>query len=494
MQDLMDFRVAEQAVWDPLTSASELMLIAQYHPSLRGAVLSHPHADEGLVEWLRDQPVVRIAEQEPVVPNVSRSGKQVPRRGSRVVLIIGVILVAVALVGAAIVVVNVWDAGPGEPTPTVSTEPTTTSAEPITGELYTFSGAHSSSYYEGIVVDDEGVIYTGGLEWDNIRFPTKEEGRTGIWTVIDRDGQMTATQTDVPAPRVRLKDGFLVVNAAHTTFAAVDATGTVLWRNPDPTIFANVWDFAVSEDGSIAVMGINAAMEAVIALLNADGVVLWARSYRDYVWKQTGLWSVEFFPDGSLCITGNSVDGNRLDALVLILDPQGNIVTTRVLAGTASSLGPVRASPDGTVVGVGHMEMDTEWNDSDALVMKIDASGEIVWVEYFGGSGWDYFTDIAMDSSGEIFVVGGTRSSDGDFVQRPVNGVQGEADAVIAHVDPGGSLVWAQVWAGIATEELRFVSVNAGRVCAAGYTHSWDSTFRDSGNTNNGLIICVAQA
>ena len=496
MQDLMDFGVADQALWDPLTSASELMLIALYHPSLRGAVAAHPHADEGLVEWLRDQPVVRIAEQGPVVPDESRSvGHTRATRGhSRLELTVGIILIVVALVVTAVVVVNVWDVGQrvADPTSTKSTGPTSTkTAEPIDGQVYTFGGSNMERFFDSIFVDDEGVIYMGGSSWSKDGgFPGTGTEEIPVWVVIDAVGQVAITQADIALPRIRFEDGFLGVGRHQTFFEAFDSISTILQRHWGPAGF-HYMSITVTEDGTMAVL------DSQLQLLGADGTELWVPiSFMEDDWN-VGFYATAFFPDGSLCVVGYTngrgitEETNHPGAIVLILDPQGNIRSLRNLGSHATYLKAVWPSPDGTVVAVGTGYLTGV--DSNAVVAKINASGDIVWVESFGGSLVDIFNAVTVDANGGIFVAGASSSRDGDFVERPVYGVQGKRDAVIAHIDPDGSLVWAQLWAGSRYDELSAISANNGRICAVGGTTSLDGVFQDAWGAGDGMVICVNQ-
>jgi uncharacterized protein (TIGR03437 family) len=50
--------------------------------------------------------------------------------------------------------------------------------------------------------------------------------------------------------------------------------------------------------------------------------------------------------------------------------------------------------------------------NADAFVAKLDASGQLVYSTFLGGSGQETVTGIALDGSGQVLVTGGTHSSD----------------------------------------------------------------------------------
>ena len=76
----------------------------------------------------------------------------------------------------------------------------------------------------------------------------------------------------------------------------------------------------------------------------------------------------------------------------------------------------------------------------DAFVTKIDNSGtRMVYSTYLGGSAWDYCNDIAVDTSGNAYVTGYTISTDFPTVS-PIQGTHaGTKDAFVAKINSSGS-------------------------------------------------------
>jgi len=54
--------------------------------------------------------------------------------------------------------------------------------------------------------------------------------------------------------------------------------------------------------------------------------------------------------------------------------------------------------------GAGEEYHPGEW--FDAYLSKYDAGGEFQWVRTWGGTGWDYGYDVALDEEGNIFIIG----------------------------------------------------------------------------------------
>jgi hypothetical protein len=76
----------------------------------------------------------------------------------------------------------------------------------------------------------------------------------------------------------------------------------------------------------------------------------------------------------------------------------------------------------------------------DAFVAKVNLSGTaIVYAGFLGGSNYDVGEDIAVDASGNAYVTGGTTSSDFPAVVGPDTSFKGLGDAFVAKVNPSGT-------------------------------------------------------
>ncbi len=49
--------------------------------------------------------------------------------------------------------------------------------------------------------------------------------------------------------------------------------------------------------------------------------------------------------------------------------------------------------------------------DPDALLVKLDVTGEHLASERFGDAGWQNFNDVAVDGAGDVFVIGNFHGS-----------------------------------------------------------------------------------
>ena len=122
----------------------------------------------------------------------------------------------------------------------------------------------------------------------------------------------------------------------------------------------------------------------------------------------------------------------------------------------------------------------------DAFVSEINVAGNaLVYSTYLGGSAYDYGQSIAVDSSGNAYVAGWTRSTDFPTAS-PIQAANGGSyDAFVSKLNPAGSaLIYSTYLGGVDTEEAQGIVVDgAGNAVIAGYSTSRDfliSLLRDA--------------
>lgn len=121
---------------------------------------------------------------------------------------------------------------------------------------------------------------------------------------------------------------------------------------------------------------------------------------------------------------------------------------------------------------------------TDAFVAKFDASGELVYATYLGGSGNDIAYALAVDDLGNAYVAGETASSD-DFPRQEAiqpNYGGGDTDAFAAKLSfTGASLVYATYLGGGASDSARAIAVDIdGATYVGGATASEDYPTNDA--------------
>jgi uncharacterized protein (TIGR03437 family) len=169
---------------------------------------------------------------------------------------------------------------------------------------------------------------------------------------------------------------------------------------------------------------------------------------------------------GSAWVYATYLGGNNVDeGNAIAVDAAGSAYVTGYTASTDFPLAsPLRSSNVGGV---------------DAFITKINPAGSaLVYSTYLGGTGTDYGTAIAVDSSGSAYVTGVTASDDFPLAN-PIDNTLGSHavdDAFVAKFNPAGSaLVYSTYLGGGSEDEPYALAIDpAGNVYITGRTNSSD--------------------
>ena len=115
----------------------------------------------------------------------------------------------------------------------------------------------------------------------------------------------------------------------------------------------------------------------------------------------------------------------------------------------------------------------------DGFLTRFSSSGGQTWGTYYGNAGQDYFTGIAINAKGRLFLSGNTGSNTGmttpGALQSALNGVR---DVHVSEWNTGGSLVYASYLGGNDDEMPAsgsygsFIEYNFGKIYLCGTTNS----------------------
>jgi Beta-propeller repeat len=189
----------------------------------------------------------------------------------------------------------------------------------------------------------------------------------------------------------------------------------------------------------------------------------------------------EFNAAGSALIYSTYIGGSGDEGGTgIAVDSSGNAYVTGFTSTTSSSNG-WPASTGGFQKTFGGVV--------DAFVTKFNPGGSgtksLVYSTYLGGTGADSASMIALDSSGDAFVVGSTSSSDFP-TKNPLQAAnRGSLDAFVTEIDPGAtgtkSFVYSTYLGGSGTDAATGIALDSsGNIYVTGYTASADFPLSNS--------------
>lgn len=159
---------------------------------------------------------------------------------------------------------------------------------------------------------------------------------------------------------------------------------------------------------------------------------------------------------GSTFIGGSGTDGVNTSTIAhnygdafrgeIALDPGGNPV---VATSTASGDLPVTPGAPQGLFGGGQL---------DAFVFRMNPTlSTLLWATYFGGNGSDTGHGLQFDSTGEVFLAGGTSSSNLLGAGSPLQNTNaGGTDGYIARFSPSGNALLSRTYLGTGSYDQAF--------------------------------------
>lgn len=110
---------------------------------------------------------------------------------------------------------------------------------------------------------------------------------------------------------------------------------------------------------------------------------------------------------------------------------------------------------------------------ADGWIAKFNSSGLLLWATYYGGEEEDKIRDVEVDNSGNVYVVGTTKSDDAIFFNGHQFGRVGGSDAFVVKFNPEGIRQWGTYLGGDLDEQGNGIAIDPSRnVYIVGTTQS----------------------
>ena len=285
----------------------------------------------------------------------------------------------------------------------------------------TFGGTEKDVGNDVIATSDGGFLFVGyswsfGNEQQVYVIKTDFHGNkewernygAGMWDVghsvieIKGGGYLIAGYSNSPGISSGNTDMYLI---------KLDIYGELVWQkaygNPVSPNHEWAYDLIQLSDGDIILAGARdrynqGSTNSLIVRLDIDGNLIWEKEILDNKQISESIYSISQSLDGAiyLCVTRNSMmNPDVYSPSIIKMDLSGNIEWNRPISAVGNSHHQFRATSTflGEVVVVG-----TSYNQfasgikTDAFMAKVDASGNILWINPYGSTdnddwGWSVF-------------------------------------------------------------------------------------------------------
>jgi len=358
------------------------------------------------------------------------------------------------------------------------------------------SGNHGSSDYWIVKLDATGNLVwqkTLGGSSDDIAYAiqqTSDGGYIATGFTFSNDGDVSGNHNPD-------SDGWVV---------KLDAAGNLLWQKAIGGVggdFATaiqqttdggyiVGGYSASNDGDAS--GNNGSFDFWLLKLDVSGNILWhnmiggSQDERSQALQQTA--------DGGYIMTGTtaSVITGKRDCFVVKLNASGNIVWQKTQGGTDDDeYRSIQQTTDGGYIAAGNTasydgDVSGNHGGADYWVVKLDASGNITWQKTLGGSGTDWGYAVQQTTDGGYVALGVSTSTDGD-----VTGTQGNGDFWLTKLNTSGNLSWQKSFGGTDGDYGYAIRQTAdGGFITAGFSNSTDGDVTNNHGNGDFWVVKLA--
>ena len=293
-----------------------------------------------------------------------------------------------------------------------------------------------------------------------------------IWTRFIKEAVIRYTATQM----IATSDNNFVVTGyksdGPTCFPFLvkfDSLGNILWnKSYDMISDARFFTIIQLPDSGFLAGGIH-GYDAFFVRTDASGDTIWSRLYSatNYAFSIT---SIAAAPDGGFVSCGYSGTGLTPDAFLMKIDSSGNFIWAKSYGGSffdyASQL--VSLNDQGYVVAATSYSFGLGGNDGDFFLFKTDTAGNLDWSKIYGGTAEDICPAVNQYPDGSLLFSGSSRSF-----------LSGSPDIYVIKTDAAGDTLWTEVFNGLTTYDGRasVLTSDGGFAITGDYFYSDGHTF-----------------
>ena len=249
-------------------------------------------------------------------------------------------------------------------------------------------------------------------------------------------------------------DGGYIIGGAQNTIIKTDSIGLLQWYYTLPysnshyvedviQTFAGDYIVVGGVGGDPSTSGHNQRGQAFILRMSEGGGVQWVKRYGIRNTPQDTFWGVVQADDGGFIIVGEKLQDRNFEFYdhfwIMKTNGSGEFEWSHELGGNYwdEAKDIVKLSDDSYVV-VGKMSQSKK--NIKFKVVRVSASGTILWQNNHGNSDYDTATSVTVTENEDILVAAGYgRNSSGDLFKYRVWGVNAASGQIIWNKTYGGN-------------------------------------------------------
>jgi hypothetical protein len=318
-------------------------------------------------------------------------------------------------------------------------------------------GGPGSDYATDVIALADGGCVAVGHTTSTNGDVTRALGNGDFWIVrLGADGAIVwqktygGTGTDVAQAVTAISNGYVV--AGYTTSNDDDVSGN--HGNND------IWVIKLDVNGNIT------------------GQKTFGGALHDYAYSLTTTADGGYLLAGRTYSTDGDIASNNGggDYWVVKLNSTANIEWQKTLGGTGSDVArSIVTTSDGGSIVAGYTtstngNVTNNHGTTDGWVVKLNASGAIIWQKALGGSAIDQAQGVVATQDGGCAIAGYTNSTDGDVTDN-----HGGNDSWVVRLNSSGDLVWQKSVGGTMVDLTYSIERTSGNsFIVAGYSNSTD--------------------
>ncbi len=334
----------------------------------------------------------------------------------------------------------------------------------------------------------------GGIGYEELRClqPTLDGGF--VYACTSPSSELTSS--DITEPTNGAGDYWIV---------KVDSDGIKVWdRRVGGSDFESAQEIQQTTDGGYIVGGFSKSPASGdksennygdistddfwVVKLDSVGIILWERTYGGSGDEE--LYHIQETADGGYILGGSSdspisgtktaVNYGEQDYYVVKIDAVGNQLWDQSFGGLVRDvIQGMDEAADGSFYLGGYSESGATGNKSeptfspgrsDYWLVKIDSNGNKLWDRTYGGDSWDQIRNIIVSADQNVILAGWSKS---DATGNKTTVSFGLEDMWIMKVDPAGDILWQQNYGGNLKEECTQVfETSCGELLLGGFSRS----------------------